>query len=385
MKTRLLTPIIATALVLLVPTIAGAATQTLHSWGQYENDSATPLVVTGVPGTITNLYGINSAGYARTDSGQVWAWGKNADGQLGNGTESDSDTTAAVQVQFPPGVVIKQLASEGPRDTEIAIDANGNAWGWGQNDYDQLCLPGDPYPTQLTTPVELPLTNPVTLSAGAGDHASYYADGVLYSCGFNNYGQLGTGNGNNAASPQPVVGLPNLAVTAITAGWSIEGVTLSDGSFWNWGYNIQGQLGNRSSANSAFPVQVTLPAAVSEVSEGGSGTNVPGQTVALLSDGTIWAWGDNARGQFCSTPKTVNEHPKQIAPPAGVAWTHVWTGGAASYFIDNTGQLWDCGDNSKGELGIGTSGGFQPTPQMVLKGITITVVTSTSHTVSALS
>jgi alpha-tubulin suppressor-like RCC1 family protein len=376
MKIRLLTLLVASALVLSRANFAGAATQTLYSWGQYEM-SATPLVVTGVPGTVTNLYGINSAGYALTASGQVWAWGNNASGQLGNGTESNTDTVAAVQVQFPPGVVIAKLASEGPRDTEIAIDTNGNAWGWGQNDYDQLCLPGE-----QTTPVELPLTD-VTLAAGAGDHATYYAGGTLYSCGFNQYGQLGTGDFHNAPTPKAVMGLPNLAVTAMTAGWSIEGVTLSDGSFWNWGYNAQGQLGNRSLTNSDLPVNVTLPASVREVSEGGSGTTVPGQTVALLSDGTIWAWGDNARGQFCSTPKAVNEHPKQITPPAGVMWTQVWTGGAASYFIDSTGQLWDCGDNSKGELGNGTSGGYQTTPQVVLSGIS--QVTSTSHTVSALS
>ena len=130
MKIRLLTLLVASALVLSRANFAGAATQTLYSWGQYEM-SATPLVVTGVPGTVTNLYGINSAGYALTASGQVWAWGNNASGQLGNGTESNTDTVAAVQVQFPPGVVIAKLASGGPRDTEIAIDTNGNAWGMG--------------------------------------------------------------------------------------------------------------------------------------------------------------------------------------------------------------------------------------------------------------
>lgn len=390
MKIRPLIPLIATAMVLLWPNVAGADTQTIYSWGQYENDSPTPLAVEGVPGTITNLYGINSTGYALTDTDtgkvQVWAWGNNAYGQFGDGATSTTDTTTAVKVKFPKGVVITALASEGPRSTEIAIDSNGNAWGWGLNSDDQLCLPGE-----QPTPVELPLQG-VTLAAGAGDHATYYAGGKLYSCGHNKHGQLGTGNFDNAPTPKPV-DLPsdfpsNLPVTAMTAGWRIEGVTLMDGSFWNWGYNAQGQLGNNLMTDSNVPVKVTtLRAAVTQVSEGGNGLSVPGQTVALLSDGSIWAWGDNAQGQFCSTPSTDNLLPEQITitPSAGAVWKKVWTGGDASYFIDSTGQLWDCGDNSKGELGIGTSGGSQSMPQMVLPGTTITQVTSTSHTVSALS
>jgi Regulator of chromosome condensation (RCC1) repeat len=127
MRIRLLTAVLATSLVLLWPNVAGAASQTLYSWGQYEK-SDSPLPVTGISGAITNLYGMNSAGYALTSTHQVWAWGNNKHGELGDGTMTSSKTVA-MPVKFPKRVVIQSLAPEGPNGTEIAIDNLGNGVG----------------------------------------------------------------------------------------------------------------------------------------------------------------------------------------------------------------------------------------------------------------
>lgn len=274
-----------------------------------------------------------------------------------------------MQVTFPTGVIIASLAPVGPQATEMAIDASGNAWGWGDDRAGQLCMGNT---DEYNTPVELPLTD-VTLAAGAGDHAAYDAGGILYSCGGNKWGDLGTGSPASATTPQQVVGLPASPVLALTASWRNTGATMADGTYWNWGYNAAGQLGNHSKVSSDVPVEVHLPTTVKQVAEGGGGPT-DGQTIAILTDGSIWGWGNDKWGQLCGAiaPRPSVKHPVEITPPAGVTWTFTAGGGATDYWLDSSGGVWGCGDNSRGQLGTGMqSTGANPTPRKIVSGISI--------------
>ena len=141
-------------------------------------------------------------------------------------------------------------------------------------------------------------------------------------------------------------------MTALTSSWEGSGALLSNGDYYDWGYNAAGQLGNGSRADSAVPVQVALPAAVRQVFQGGSGAK-NGQSVAILANGSVWAWGDNDRGQLGNGTRISSDVPLRVEVPKGVTFVKVSSGGYASYAIDRSGRLWAWGDNKSGQLGTG--------------------------------
>ena len=231
---------------------------------QLQLDRPTP--VAGTSGRIVQIATSNSNGYALTSNGVVWAWGVASFGELGNGTRPVY-STRAVKVDFPAGVRITTLANPMPFDGALAIDSQGHAWGWGLNADGDLCLSGL---TELR-PVKLALAG-ITLASGARTHSLVDSEGKVYACGSGASGALGTGSTAHSSVPVPVVGLPeSVSVTALTSSWEGSGALLSNGSYYNWGYNAAGQLGNGSIKNSDVPVRVPLPEPVRQVFQGGSG------------------------------------------------------------------------------------------------------------------
>jgi alpha-tubulin suppressor-like RCC1 family protein len=385
---RRLAAAVAPAVVLLVALAApagGQAAVTPYSWGVFGSRGAvspiqdSPVAISGIPGTIVQVSASNSDTYFLTSIGKVWAIGADQYGELGNGATVNS-FTKPVSVQFPLGVTIKALPSPMPYDTGLAIDSRGNAWGWGVDNGGELCLGAA---TEELKPVELPLHG-VTLAAGAGHHAVYDASGVVSSCGDNSTDALGSGNQKSALTPVPVIGLPaSVAVAALTSSYGSAGALLADGSYWNWGLNNLGQLGIGTTQNSEVAKKVTLGASVTQVFEGGSSTT-NGQTLAELSTGEVVGWGADQYGQLCSgtTPARVTE-PEQIVPPSGVTWSFVTSAGATSYAIDSAGNLWGCGTNANGELGLGTRKSPLVNPKKIMAGVV--QISATAHNAGALA
>jgi alpha-tubulin suppressor-like RCC1 family protein len=274
--------------------------------------------------------------------GTVWAWGAGQRGQLGDG--ETTNTLRPVRVRFPTGVKIAFLADVSPYDTELAVDTAGQAWGWGFNSKGQLCDGG----THLaTTPVKLPFSR-VTALTGAGDHALYVSNGTLYACGGNGHGDLGVGT--TTPSQVPVV-VPLSGVTSVTSSWRTSGA-LVGGTYYSWGYNALGAVGDGSTTDAPTPRQIVLPAAVTSVRLGGGGPR-NGQTLALLSNGTLWAWGADSYGQLGDGGGTFVTSPKEISTP--VPYVSVESCGETSYGIDASGNLWAWGSNRHHQLGNGTT------------------------------
>jgi len=337
-----------------------------------------PAPIAGIGASVTQIATSNSDTYALTSAGAVWAWGVGSYGELGNGT-TPLDTLTAVRVDFPPGVTITSLPDPMPFDGGLAIDADGNAWAWGLDATNDLCLPGGT--AVLSRPEKIPLSD-VTLGTGARTHSLFVSHGTLDACGSGEFGELGNGSTTSSAVPTPVRGLPKGPVRALTSSWGGSGALMADGSYYDWGYNQAGQLGNGTAADSAVPVRVDLPTAVSRVFQGGSGPN-NGQTIALLADGSLWTWGNGAYGQLGDGRADSSTAPVRVTLPRGHQPVAVASGGFACYAIDQSGRLWAWGRDDDGQLGTGSSGPDQLRP--VSTGLMLTQISSTAQNAAGLA
>lgn len=353
----------------------GSSGGTLEHWGTFNGGDRqlSPVAIT-VPGTVAEVGTSNSTQYALLTNGTLYAWGVGTHGELGNGTTQNSFTTA-VQVHFPAGVKIASVpAGSMPFDTAFVIDTTGHAWGWGYNLGGELCLGNE---QSYSTPVELPFSGVTTL-AGAANHATYDARGTLYSCGQNADGELGNGSTHPSRVPVRVHGLNGGLVTTVVAGFANTGALLSDGRFFDWGFDGEGQLGDGIVGTSSdVPVLVTLPHPVTQVVQGGDAP-ADGQTLVMLSTGALYDWGANGAYQLGLGNKHMEPSPVRFFPPAGVTYQRLATGGFASYAVSTTGDVYAWGGNRYGQLGDGTTTA-SPAPVRVATGATL--ISSTSNNV----
>jgi alpha-tubulin suppressor-like RCC1 family protein len=331
-----------------------------------------PVGVT-VPGTVAEVGSSNSTEYALLTDGRLYAWGQGTYGQLGDGSTVNSFATP-VRVRFPAGVKIAWIPTDAmPYDTALAVDTTGRVWGWGDNG-GELCLGNT---KAYTTPVELPFAR-VTAVAGASNHAVYDAEGTVYACGQNVDGDLGDGSRISSTTPKKVAGLDGLRVTTLVASFANSGALLADGEYLDWGYDAHGQLGDGLIGRSSdVPVRVDLPDPVTQVAEGGS-IWVNGQTLVMLSNGSLWAWGADFHGQLGNDAIGKQASPIRFYPPAGVTYKTLATGSATSYAIALTGQVYAWGVNFAGQVGDGTTKSAW-TP--VLVGSGATMISSTANNV----
>ena len=186
----------------------------------------------------------------------------------------------------------------------------------------------------------------------------------------------------DSSTPTRVVGLPEGPVKVLTSSWGGSGALMGDGSYYNWGYNQAGQLGDGTTSDSDVPVHVPLPKKVLQVFQGGSGAK-NGQTIAILSDSSLWTWGNGTHGQLGNGSRTSSSNPIRIALPDGARPASVASGGYATYAIDASGKLWAWGRNDDGQLGTGQSGPDQPAP--VPTGLFLSQVSSTAQNAAGLS
>jgi alpha-tubulin suppressor-like RCC1 family protein len=201
--------------------------------------------------------------------------------------------------------------------------------------------------------------------------------GGVEGWGFNASGELGDGALGTATSPVTVEGLRG--VTAIAAGGHHSLALLSNGTVMAWGQNDLGQLGDGSiSELSTTPVLVKGLSDVIAVSAG------DGHSLALLSDGTVMAWGENSYGQLGDGVRSpFSDVPVTVPGLSGVV--AVTAGDMDSFAVLASGGLMAWGDNDYGELGVGKCCDSFDHPVSV-KGISgvVRVASDAMHTVALL-
>ncbi len=183
------------------------------------------------------------------------------------------------------------------------------------------------------------------VAAGTSHTVLLKPDGRLLSWGYNGNGQLGNGSTVSSSAPQPVAGLTG--ATDVAAGFHHSVVLRIDGSVWTFGYNAYGQLGYTTAALfGATPARITgLSGVFSQVAAGAN------HTLALRNDGTVWAWGDNSRGQLGDNTTQSRSSPAQVGGLSNII--AIAGGERHSLALSATGVVYAWGANDSGQLGTG--------------------------------
>jgi len=194
----------------------------------------TPTLVPGITGTVIAIAGGEYHSIILKSDGTVWNWGRNTEGQLGNGTNVNSSTP--VQVSGLSGVI----AIAGGRYWSAALKNDGTVWTWGQNNYGQL---GNGTTVGTNTIVQVSsLTNVKAIAASAFHGMALLNDSTVRTWGRNSDGQLGIGSTVNSSTIVTMIGVNQ--IIAIKAGTNYSLTRKLNGNVWAAGRNLYGQLGN---------------------------------------------------------------------------------------------------------------------------------------------
>ncbi len=221
----------------------------------------------------------------------------------------------------------------------LAIRTDGTLWAWGNN-YDGTYTP-------RTTPIQIGTDTTWSDIAVKSVHSlAIKTDGTLWAWGTNYEGELGDGTQGSKYTPVQI-GTDN-KWTMIAGGSGLHSLAIkSDGTLWAWGYNGYGQLGDNSTTNRLAPFQVGSGNTWIAVATGAY------FTLAIKSDGTLWTWGDNGYGQLGISSTTAYKYPVKVGNDSN--WTSVAAGNYHSLALKSDGRLWAWGYNYSGQLGDNTT------------------------------
>lgn len=285
---------------------------------------------------------------ALKNDGSLWGWGSNWTGGLGDGTTTDRWSPA----QTGTDTDWAQIAAG--TDFTVALKNDGSLWSWGNNNSGQL---GDGTTIDRLSPVQTGTdTNWAHIAAGGLHTMAIKTDGSLWAWGNNTSGQLGDGTGTYTDLSSPArIGTDTDWAHIEGGDW--YGIALkTDGTLWAWGNNWDGQLGNGTTDYYDAPQQTGTDTDWAEISAGAD------HTIALKTNGTLWAWGNNASGQLGDGTTTDRYSPLQIGTDTD--WAHIATGAYHTVALKSNGTLWAWGANDFGGLGDGTTTG-RPSPQQI--------------------
>lgn len=352
---RRLLPAVACAACMCVaaPGSALALSGVPYQWGSQAG--STPTAVPGLT-EVTQIDAGNGSGYALKAGGTVWAWGKNKQGQLGDGKLHGRGKPARVLI--PEHVKIVSIGEA--KDEGFAIDSEGHGWVWGLNVAGSACLPSSE--RDIPTPVELKLSDLVAVQGGNEHSLWITASGHVLACGSNEDGVLGLGKEvQEAEAPTEVPGLSN--VVEVSAGVETSAARTATGELFAWGSNKQGAVGTDAKARIVYtPQKVTIPS-IKSVSAGGGGFS-NGAMLAVTSTDQLWGWGDNTSGQIPGNDENFVRTPFDT----GLQFTQVAAGGLDGIGLTAKGEVLTWGSAEEGDLGNGMDTGIVTTPVKVDEG-----------------
>jgi len=293
-----------------------------------------------IPGTTWRNIGASeeNAVFVTKLDGTLWVWGRGANGQLG----LNSETLYSSPVQVPGTTWVNVQAGT---NTTHGIKSDGTMWAWGNNSYGALGL-SQPTNTNYSSPVQVPGTTWSTLHTDGYHnqmHGAIKTDGTLWLWGGENeYGPLGQNDRTSYSSPVQIPGTTWRSFVIHQRGGI--NATKTDGTLWGWGWSDDGLLGLNNTDKYSSPVQIPGTTWGAEMCAGIRHGGV------VKTDGTLWMWGINSTGQLAQNNRTGYSSPKQVP---GTTWSKVSAqkDGYGTIATKTDGTLWAWGENTKGQLG----------------------------------
>ena len=296
-------------------------------------------------GDLTGNIGYFTAGIKK--NGTLWSFGRNSHGQLGVGTLTD--TSSPVQV----GSATNWADVYGSFSRyNLGLRTDGSLYAWGQNPEGNL---GDGTLSVRSVPVQVSGTWS-TIAAGYLHTLGIKSDGTLWGWGAANSGQVGNGAVGVSIST-PVQILSGSTFIKIAAGHSSSFAIKTNGTLWAWGTNSEGQIGNgvTDALKYSTPVQVGALTTWADVKTGGSAV------FAKKTDGTYWCWGYNGDGQLGIGTTSGKSSPVQFP---GTTWSTILPSWGFTVGLKNDGTLYAWGDGGDGVLGAGSTVGVSTPVQI---------------------
>jgi len=313
-----------------------------------------------ISGTDWSMVSISEQGCAAVkEDGTLWMWGGNEHGMLGQNNPDGVKQSSPMQI----GTNTNWSFCNTQFESSGAITSSGELYVWGRNAQGYLGLNNE---ISYSSPVQVPGTTWAELALGGAAQGIFRkTDGTLWSCGRNNDGQLGQNNENVFSSPVQIGTQSDwVKINAgVKASWAMrDGGTLwgwgeqlegnlgfnspggkfsspkqlpgtwsewscskecfwgikTDGTLWSCGNNNEGQLGHNNKSSYSSPRQVGTDTTWSNI-EGprANSTGDPGVT-AVKTDGTRWSWGVNSSSMLGLNDGTKYSSPRQVG---GTKWS----------------------------------------------------------------
>jgi alpha-tubulin suppressor-like RCC1 family protein len=295
--------------------------------------------------------------------GTVWSWGTNGFGQLGNpGLPLNVDQLTPAQV---PGLSNIVAVSAGNL-YGLALDGNGVVWSWGRNNEGQLgrSAPNPAQVGQVDT-----LSDVVGIAAGTTDSLAIKRDGTVKIWGL---------VGGYPSGPVPVADLTGVAQVAVGNAHRLAVKTDGEngGTVWAWGQNIGGQLGDGTTVDRAAPVATAGLSSVLEVRAGVQ------HSLALKVDGSVRGWGVNNAGDVGDGTPTQRNSP--VVSQGLDSVTRVVAGAFHSLALRTDGSVWAWGWDTYGQLGtFDGADAYTPRANEMFDAAIIAVASQAHHAAAA--
>lgn len=335
-------------IVLVLFTSNAGAVGEIYSWGSNPfgelGDGTTinrliPVQVNVLADTTAIDAGSNHSLALKSD-GTVWAWGRNIHGQLGDSTTIDR--SVPVQVNGLAGITTIVAGS----NHSLAVKSDGTVWAWGSNSNGQL---GDGTTNDRLVPVQVmldssPFTGVVAVAAGLNHSLAIKSDGTVWAWGSNDWRKLGDGTYIDRHNPVHIDGISN--VVAIYADDDRSYALKSDGTVWIWGYYL-----HLDTTTHFTPLQIIRLSNIIAIAASNH------SLINLKSDNTVWAISEldcntchNPHGSLYSPPENIPVQVNGLSNVVGVAKS-----ADHSLALKSDGTVWAWGSNNVGQLGDGTT------------------------------